>query len=290
MAHKVFISSHMSQDEDISDIADVNQLAALMWPWILTCFDDWGRAKASPREIKNSVFPANDLITVDVIKNALNLYNGRLINLYEVEGKPYMYIDPDKWFKYQTHIRSEKRDNDKSKHPAPNAESSAKVREGARNNAQIADNLTNCTPSPSPSPSPSLSPSIAAVVKEPFVEIMEAFCELHKKGEWNLKDNERKSIYGLLEKSIPPEYVIRTMNQIHKKKTTEGETITSFAFYFNQIVEAWEGEKKNEELKGRLKGIRPGRNQTTSSRSETESFVSKSRWDDTDIQMPKVSG
>lgn len=157
MARKVFISSDMSIDETISDIAEMDELAALIWPWILTYFDDWGRAKASPREIKNSVFPANGLVSIESIGKALKIYDGRLVRLYEVEGKPYMCIDPDKWFKYQTHIRSEKRDNDRSKHPAPPASDSAHVRADARECAQFADNLTNCIPSPSPSPSFSLS-------------------------------------------------------------------------------------------------------------------------------------
>lgn len=153
MARKVFISSDMSVDESVSEIAEMDSTAALMWPWILTYFDDWGRAKASPREIKNSVFPANDLITTSIIANVLGLYDGRLVQRYEIEGKPYMCINPDKWFKYQTHIRKEKREHDGSKHPAPIVEDSAQVRADAREYARISDNLTDCIPSPSPSPS-----------------------------------------------------------------------------------------------------------------------------------------
>lgn len=152
MARKVFISSDMSSDEAISEVSEIDATAGLMWPWILTYFDDWGRAKASPREIKNSIFQANDLITLDIIKRALELYSVKLVKLYEVKGKPYMCIDPDKWFKYQTHIRREKRENDGSKLPPPD-NNSAQVREDARDSAQISDNLTNCIPSPSPSPS-----------------------------------------------------------------------------------------------------------------------------------------
>jgi hypothetical protein len=143
----------MSYDETLSEIAEVDPIAAMMWPWILTYFDDWGRAKASPREIKNSVFQANDLITLEVISKAITIFDGRLIEVYEVDGKPFMRINPDKWFKHQTHIRKEKRENDGSKHPAPTARDDAQVRADARDDAHFSDNLTDCIPSPSPSPS-----------------------------------------------------------------------------------------------------------------------------------------
>lgn len=183
MARKVFITSDISSDEELSEVAEVDQVAALMWPWLLTFFDDWGRAKASPREIKNSVFQANDLITMEIIKKALQLYQPKLIRLYEADGKWYMCVDPAKWFKYQTHIRKEKRDNDSSKHPAPpdndNAQPRAHAREdaymredltnradtaveGSRDLAQTRANLTHCIPSPSLSPSLSLSKDISS--------------------------------------------------------------------------------------------------------------------------------
>lgn len=155
MARKVFISSAMSYDETLSEIAEAEPLAALLWPWFLTYFDDWGRAKTSPREIKNSVFQANELITIDFITRAIALYDGKLLEVYEVEGKSYMSVAADKWFKHQTHIRREKRENDGSKYPPPTARDDAQVRADARDHAESRANLTDCIPSPSPSPSPS---------------------------------------------------------------------------------------------------------------------------------------
>ena len=46
MARKRFITSDMSVDERIADIAVENPVAALMWPWFITGFDDWGRMEA----------------------------------------------------------------------------------------------------------------------------------------------------------------------------------------------------------------------------------------------------
>src|SRR5690606_19494742 len=80
-----------------------------------------------------------------------------LLKLYEVDGKQYMAVDQEKWFKYQTHIRKEKREKDGSKYPAP--EDCAQVRAGARDSANQRADRSNCIPSPSPSPSLSPSPS-----------------------------------------------------------------------------------------------------------------------------------
>ena len=156
MSRKVFISSDISIDENLDDVASENALAALLWPWFLTCFDDWGRSEASPKRLKNKVFPGNELVTPEVIATALQLYQKYgLLKLYEVDGKQYMAVDQEKWFKYQTHIRKEKREKDGSKYPAP--EDCAQVRAGARDSAEPRADRGNCIPSPSPSPS--LSPS-----------------------------------------------------------------------------------------------------------------------------------
>lgn len=181
MARKVYVSSDMSADETLIDIAEIDPVANLLWPWFITAFDDWGRAQAAPKRIKNTIFPANDMVTVEIINKSLSLYhNHNLIQLYAVDGKEYMSINSDKWFKWQTHIRKEKRETDGSKYPPPadddnSAQPRASARDiaessenainlaplttqGARDSAGLRANLTDCIPSPSLSPSP--SPSI----------------------------------------------------------------------------------------------------------------------------------
>ena len=152
MARKVFISSDMSINKKLGIIAETDQLAALLWPWFLTAFDDWGRTEVDPWELRIKLFPANGMVTREVVERAIELYGqAGLVWLYEDDGKRYMAIPPEKWFKYQTHIRKEKRDDPEgSRFPVPpqqareDARECAKVREGARENI----------PSPSPSPSP----------------------------------------------------------------------------------------------------------------------------------------
>jgi hypothetical protein len=73
MARKRFVTSDMSVDERLAEIAAENPVAALMWPWFITNFDDWGRMEAVPMKIKLTVFPAFPY-TADDISEAINLY------------------------------------------------------------------------------------------------------------------------------------------------------------------------------------------------------------------------
>lgn len=172
MGRKIYVSSDMSADEDVDDVAKQEPLAALLWPWFLTALDDWGRSSASPSRLKNEVFPGNDLVTIEVIERALQLFDDTgLLTLYEVRGKTYMAVVPmDKWFKWQTHIRQTKRDKDESKCPPP----PENLREGARGCAQVREGARRArvlTPSPSPSPSPTVVVRELSVTKiDPPVE------------------------------------------------------------------------------------------------------------------------
>jgi len=174
MARKVFISSGMSIDPALAAIAQQDVVAALLWPWILTAFDDWGRAKDDAIQLKLQVVPGFAEITVERVEQALTLYaEAGLIRRYQVGGRRYMCIEPDKWFRYQTHIHREKRTKDDSVIPPPPVESLpaepvAEVRALSRDRAETREatrgfadssaspsSLPPFLPSPSPSPSPS---------------------------------------------------------------------------------------------------------------------------------------
>lgn len=143
MARKVFVTSDMGYDRRLFD---VDPLAALLWPWLLTSLDDWGRGDADPRVIKTTLFGRNSLVTEDVIAAALEAFDDAgLVRLYEHDGCPLVAVPVDKWFRYQTHIRSEKRSNDMSKYPAPPI---AESREESRSPAQKPASLHYATPRP----------------------------------------------------------------------------------------------------------------------------------------------
>ena len=183
MPRKLYVTDEMGLDDALADIAAVNLSGALMWPWIIPYFDDWGRAEASARRIKTRIFPYFDEITVDTVEAMLEAFaQAGLIRLYMDGGKRYMAIDREKWFRFQTHIHASKRTSEGSRYPAlPNSvlaeakQPSAELRGNPRNCAETlkkqpatenrgtprnsAEN--RASPSPSPSPSPSLSPSLS---------------------------------------------------------------------------------------------------------------------------------
>jgi hypothetical protein len=195
MGRKVFITSDMAFDEELEWVASQDPLAALAWPWFLTYLDDWGRGVASASRIRRQVFSAFPYTDADV-ERWLGLYReAGLILLYEdpATGKRYCAIPTEKWFSYQTHIRSEKRERDGSRCPPPPMDQTedrapsappageasgdaqvradaegvardvAQVRAGARSRAQV-------RASPSPSPTPSPSPPIEGRADAPPIE------------------------------------------------------------------------------------------------------------------------
>lgn len=162
MARKAYVSSDMAHDEKLIDVAAECPEAALLWPWLITHFDDWGRAEANPKRIKAQLFPMNDLVTPELIDKAISLFHQYgLLTHYEVDGKRYIAIEPEKWFKYQTHIHKSKRENDQSRFPAPPV---ADTRESSRHSASPRENRRGIAPStlppyhPSPTPSPPPNP------------------------------------------------------------------------------------------------------------------------------------
>lgn len=119
MARKRFITSDISTDKKIAILAEENPTAALMWPWIITNLDDWGRMGADPVEVKLTVFPAFPFTSKDIAK-AISLYDEYgLAHYYEVDGKPYLAVNPDAYYKYQTYINKNRKEKDESKIPAP---------------------------------------------------------------------------------------------------------------------------------------------------------------------------
>ena len=173
MARKRYVTSDMSNDEQLAEIAAVNPVAALMWPWIITGMDDWGRMTASPMKIKLTIFPAFPYSAEEIAAD-INLYAEKgLVHPYEVSGHRYMAIDPAKWFYWQNYIHSDKRTVDKSSIPAPvdapwrqvAADSTgdeldeAESGEGERNLAELSGDERDSVPSPSSLPPFTFDPS-----------------------------------------------------------------------------------------------------------------------------------
>jgi len=201
MARKVFVSSDMSCDERIGEAAETCPLAPLIWPYLLTWLDDWGRGEYIPRKMKTQVFPQVAPITIEVIEDAIKAFaETGLLALYDVNGKRFIAVPSDKWFKYQTHIRREKRTKDDSRFPAipgENPENSAQLPEKepetvqtARETDGLSEKRTKKQPSPSPSPSivkDSALPAARGVLEKSFDCFWEVFrkhCGRDKQEAW----------------------------------------------------------------------------------------------------------
>ena len=120
MSRKVFISSAATRDKALVLVGRIDPIAQSFWWPLLPTLDDWGRAEADVIEMKAGHFGGMPLYTEDVIENALQLFAAQgLIKLYEINGKRYLSVDPESWWKIQTHIHQSKRDADRSRIPAP---------------------------------------------------------------------------------------------------------------------------------------------------------------------------
>ena len=187
MARKRFVTSEISTDRKVARLAEANPIAAALWPWFITGFDDWGRMSADPIEVKLTIFPAFPY-TSDEIAEIIQLYHKYEIAYhYEVDGKPYLAVNPNNWFKYQTYIGKKKIKEQKSRHPEP-VNAPWQPKEKADNtlatiNVAKQQSATINVPSPSPSPSPSKDSTSSDVVKKapaaptPFDDIVSLYHE-----------------------------------------------------------------------------------------------------------------
>lgn len=156
MARKVFVSSDISHDEDLLEVARAAPNAALLWPWLLTAFDDWGRARADARRLKAQIWPMIDTVTVELIDQALTLFAEKgLIDLYDAGDMRVMAIEEGKWRRFQTHIRWDR----KAAHTTSSLPAPARHLPGTipAPDGTLPDDARHVpgysTPSPSPSPS-----------------------------------------------------------------------------------------------------------------------------------------
>ncbi len=120
MAHKRFITSSISIDEKLAKVAAEDMTSALMWPWLLFEFDDWGRAECSPMRIRLARFPAFSSLTTEALEHGISLFvKHGLTHQYNVNGKSYWAVRPCTWIKHQNYLSGSKRAGADSAIPAP---------------------------------------------------------------------------------------------------------------------------------------------------------------------------
>lgn len=98
-----------------------------------------------------------------------------------------------------------------------------------------------------------------------FISILEEYCKLHNKPDYQVVATDRALIYELLE-SIKPEFIINTMTSIHKRTTKK---IHTFSYYSEAIKESWKGVTEGETSRS---NVRPFRNTGTSNTISDDEF------------------
>lgn len=120
MAHKRFISSGISTDEDLARVAAEDAVSFLMWPFLLLDLDDWGRGKHSAMHTKLTRFPACSSLGSDDIEKAIGLFEKhKLVHCYRSGGKNFLAVRPSSWIRHQTYLTGSKREGADSSFPAP---------------------------------------------------------------------------------------------------------------------------------------------------------------------------
>ncbi len=233
MSRKRYISTEISTDNKISELAECGLLAPLLFTWAIPHMDDWGRITGNAREFKLLVCPGLDVTNRDVEDAINHIVNAKLWIRYEHEGKQCISVmNQDNWFKHQSYIGKDKRlDDSKSSFPTPR---------NAEEHRELPKNPSSLSFSLSVSPSLSVSDSnITDTTKPPEIILQDEFCRIHAKGEWTLKQSEYQNMQKITSMDIPLDFIISTMTKIYEFKKTKSEKVTSFNFYLDPIVEAW---------------------------------------------------
>jgi hypothetical protein len=199
MARKVFVTSDMGIDEAVFAVAEESWQAAVLWPWILTALDDWGRGRSDARRIKKTMFPDWPGITWKHVDDALRLFAKHgLLSFYGETGE-YMAADEESWRRWQTHIRWDRKGKAASKFPEPPVLS-----------GNIPDDPGKASPSPSPSPSNPLTPlthpgSSGSLDTDPRVQPLMAAAAtvVSAKASWKPKQTDADMFRTLLERFQP---------------------------------------------------------------------------------------
>ncbi|MFB9326973.1 hypothetical protein ACFFSY_13680 [Paenibacillus aurantiacus] len=115
-------------------------------------------------------------------------------------------------------------------------------------------------------------PSESGSNDDGYNRIVDAYCELHQKGTWQL-GNEVTEIHKVVNKGVPTDFAIIQMNRLlSQKQEREGQRFRlpkSFSYYSQAILDAWDddqlmrkGDVSNAPKNGRIQQSGSGRAQT----------------------------
>jgi len=84
---------------------------------------------------------------------------------------------------------------------------------------------------------------VAADRDSEFESILKAYCEIHQKLDMQVRPLDIKLMQEMIAMGVPSPLITRVMQQVHQLKMARSERVSSFAFYKNAILDAWDAEK-----------------------------------------------
>lgn len=112
MSRKRYISTEISMDKKLAELSEHGTLPLLIYTWSIPHMDDWGRMTGDAREFKMLVCPGLDVNVKDIQTAIWQIADVGLWKYYNADGKWVLCIPPEKWFKHQSYIGKDKRNND----------------------------------------------------------------------------------------------------------------------------------------------------------------------------------
>ena len=170
MSRKRYVSTNISVDPRVRDLAQQSEFAALLYTWMIPHADDSASITADPEELLMQVVPGFRWRTAEDVASALDLMVS-LELLLRVDDR--LRFPPESFYKYQAYIGSERRNGGPPPEPAPvepatvehagaKPRKSAQHRAGSRCAPESAQNPASFKSSSSVSHSSSVSSSVSS--------------------------------------------------------------------------------------------------------------------------------
>ena len=157
MSRKRSISTDISTDPKLLDLAAHGALPLLLYTWAIPHADDWGRMAGDPRQFKMIVCPGLDVTAAQVDEALSQIAAVGLWQRYQADGRQIIAFPADSWWKHQSYIAQSKRDADKSQFSPPDAADCQASPQNTTKHHKTPQNTASPSPTPSPSPSPTPS-------------------------------------------------------------------------------------------------------------------------------------
>ena len=101
MSRKRSISTDMSTDPKLAELAEHGHLPLLLYTWAIPHADDYGRMTGDARQFKLLVCPALNVSKNEVFEALQQIADVGLWHLSEVDGRWIIAFPEDSWYKHQ---------------------------------------------------------------------------------------------------------------------------------------------------------------------------------------------